>query len=150
MSYIDQEKHASTPATPSVNFTRLYPKDVAGVTRLFYKDDAGNEYMLGQGLIAGGTANQVLAKVTNADYDVAWTNVTASGVTSINSQTGAVTIATGTTGTNFNIAAAAGTVTLNLPVASATNTGKLSSTDWTTFNNKVDYVTSIVNALIFG
>ena len=46
---------------------------------------------------------------------------------------------TGTSGTDFNIASATATHTFNLPVASATNTGKLSSTDWSTFNGKVPY-----------
>ncbi len=47
---------------------------------------------------------------------------------------------TGTTGTDFNIQnspiTSSGNLEFNLPVASATNTGKLSSTDWNTFNNK--------------
>ena len=50
-----------------------------------------------------------------------------------------VSIATGTTGTNVNATGTvttSGTLTVNIPVASATNTGKLTSTDWTTFNNK--------------
>jgi len=45
-------------------------------------------------------------------------------------------LATGTTGTDFNISSVTNTHTFNLPVASATNTGKLSSTDWNTFNDK--------------
>jgi hypothetical protein len=45
-------------------------------------------------------------------------------------------LTTGTSGTNFSIVSSGDTHTFNLPVASATNTGKLSSTDWSTFNNK--------------
>ena len=45
-------------------------------------------------------------------------------------------ITTGTSGTNFNIVSSGDTHTFNLPVASAINTGKLSNTDWSTFNNK--------------
>jgi len=49
---------------------------------------------------------------------------------------------TGTTGTDFNVSGSpittSGTLTFNLPTASATNTGKLSSTDWSTFNSKTD------------
>jgi hypothetical protein len=48
-------------------------------------------------------------------------------------------LTTGTSGTNFNIASSGDTHTFNLPIASATNTGKLSSTDWSTFNGKVPY-----------
>jgi hypothetical protein len=52
-----------------------------------------------------------------------------------------VGLATGTTGTDVNVTGSpitgAGTITLNIPTASATNRGVLSSADWTTFNNKV-------------
>ena len=46
--------------------------------------------------------------------------------------------ATGTSGTDFAISSVTDTHTFNLPTASATNTGKLSSSNWTTFNNKID------------
>lgn len=46
-------------------------------------------------------------------------------------------IATGTSGTDFAVAHTANTITFNLPTASAANRGALSTTDWTTFNNKV-------------
>ena len=47
-------------------------------------------------------------------------------------------LATGTAGTDFAILHGAGLVTFNLPVASTTNTGKLSNTDWDTFTAKED------------
>ena len=66
------------------------------------------------------------------------------GITAINSLTGAVqTLATGTTGTDFGISSSGTAHTFNLPIASATNTGKLSSTDWSTFNNKVPQTRTI-------
>ena len=71
------------------------------------------------------------------------TNGTSGGVTSVNSLTGALTITTGTSGTDFGVNSSGTTITLNLPVASATNTGKLSSTDWSTFNNKVSTTRTI-------
>jgi hypothetical protein len=59
------------------------------------------------------------------------------GLTSLNNLTRQVQfLATGTSGTDFNISSSTATHTFNLPVASATNTGKLSSTDWSTFNSK--------------
>jgi len=59
------------------------------------------------------------------------------GLTALNGLTDQVqNFATGTTGTDFGITSAGSTHTFNLPVASATNTGKLSSTDWSTFNGK--------------
>jgi len=45
-------------------------------------------------------------------------------------------LTTGTSGTDFTIASTGDTHTFNLPIASAANTGKLSSTDWSTFNAK--------------
>lgn len=72
---------------------------------------------------------------------------TPSSLTSINGQSGpAVSVVTGTTGTDFNIASAANTITLNIPTATSTNTGKLSSTDWTTFNNKEPAITAATSS----
>lgn len=45
-------------------------------------------------------------------------------------------LATGTSGSDFNIISSNDTHTFNLPTASASVRGALSSTDWTTFNNK--------------
>jgi hypothetical protein len=60
------------------------------------------------------------------------------GLTALNGLTEQVQyFATGTSGTDFNIASATATHTFNLPTASATNRGALSSANWTTFNNKI-------------
>jgi len=54
----------------------------------------------------------------------------------------------GTSGTDLSSTVANGTttpvITLNVPTASATNRGALSSTDWTTFNNKQSALTNPV------
>jgi hypothetical protein len=47
------------------------------------------------------------------------------------------TFATGTTGTDFGISSSGTTHTFNIPTASASNRGLLSSANWTTFNNKI-------------
>jgi hypothetical protein len=65
------------------------------------------------------------------------------GITAINSLTGAVqTLGVATSGTDFNISSSGTAHTFNLPTASATNRGALSSADWTTFNNKQNALTN--------
>jgi hypothetical protein len=60
------------------------------------------------------------------------------GIGAINGLTApAQYLVTGTSGTDFNISSLTDTHTFNLPVASATNTGKLSSSNWSTFNSKI-------------
>jgi hypothetical protein len=59
------------------------------------------------------------------------------GLNALNGLTSQVQyFATGTSGTDFGISSASDTHTFNLPTASATNRGALSSADWTTFNGK--------------
>jgi hypothetical protein len=68
-----------------------------------------------------------------------------SGLTALNGLTSQVQYLTvGTSGTDFAISSATDTHTFNLPTASATNRGALSSADWTTFNNKQNALTNPV------
>jgi len=74
------------------------------------------------------------------------------GITALNGLTDQVqNLAVGTSGTDFAISSATATHTFNLPTASATNRGALSSADWTTFNGKQDTITvNNVGALVNG
>ena len=64
------------------------------------------------------------------------------GLTALNNLTEQVQFfATGTSGTDFNISSTTATHTFNIPTASATNRGALSSADWTTFNAKQNAIT---------
>jgi hypothetical protein len=60
------------------------------------------------------------------------------GLTALNNLTAQVQFfATGTSGTDFAISSTTATHTFNLPTASGSNRGALSSADWTTFNSKI-------------
>lgn len=60
------------------------------------------------------------------------------GLSSLNGLTESTqNFAVGTSGTDFAISSAGSTHTFNLPTASATNRGALSSADWSTFNGKL-------------
>jgi hypothetical protein len=65
-----------------------------------------------------------------------------SGVSSINGLTEQTQyLAVGTSGTDFAINSVTDTHTFNLPTASATNRGALSSANWSTFNGKQNQIT---------
>jgi hypothetical protein len=69
------------------------------------------------------------------------------GLTALNGLTAQVqNLAVGTSGTDFAISSVTSTHTFNLPTASGTNRGALSSADWTTFNGKVASNTAITGA----
>jgi len=79
-------------------------------------------------------------------------------VTSNDQYTGTVTsvsaLTLGTTGTDLSSTVANSTttpvITLNVPTASATNRGALSSTDWSTFNSKAPGVTFTTSYVPYG
>ena len=82
------------------------------------------------------TASTILT-VTQQSGIMAGTGITGLG-TSGNAQTGATQVlATNGSGTDFNISSSGNTHTFNLPTASATNRGALSSANWSTFNSKL-------------
>jgi hypothetical protein len=72
------------------------------------------------------------------------------GLTALNNLTSQVQFfAVGTSGSDFNIASSVDTHTFNLPTASASNRGALSSADWSTFNNKENAITAGTTAQYF-
>jgi hypothetical protein len=99
-----------------------------------------NNIFFGKGASNGGVLawnNSIVRFYDLPDEDGTIALVGGSGVGSVTS-VAALTI--GTTGTDLSSTVANGTttpvITLNVPTASATNRGALSSADWTTFNNK--------------
>ena len=91
---------------------------------------------------SAGTSGQVFTSA-GPGATPTWTTPTTGTVTSV----AALTL--GTTGTDLSSTVATGTttpvITLNVPTASATNRGALSSTDWSTFNGKQDALVSGTN-----
>ena len=68
------------------------------------------------------------------------------GINALNGLTAQVqSLAVGTSGTDFAISSSTDTHTFNLPTASATNRGALSSANWSTFNGKQDALVSGTN-----
>lgn len=90
----------------------------------------------------GITVSTVGTTITIASTDIA------AAITSINGDiTPAQVLSVGTAGTSFAIVdAGSGSHVFNLPTASNTNTGALSSSDWSTFNSKQtagSYITAL-------
>ena len=72
--------------------------------------------------------------------------IAGTGMTALNGLSADVqTISTGTTGTDFNVVSSGSNHAFNLPTASATNRGALSSANWSTFNAKQDTLVSGTN-----
>jgi len=109
---------------------------------------------LASGIVtAGTTGSSTLIPVITVDTYGRVTNVT----TAANPQgtvTSVAALTLGTTGTDLSSTVANSTttpvITLNVPTASATNRGALSSADWTTFNNKANAFTYTTNYIPFG
>jgi hypothetical protein len=80
-----------------------------------------------------------------------WTTFNSKGTGTVTSVS-ALTL--GTTGTDLSSTVANSTttpvITLNVPTASATNRGALSSADWTTFNNKANAFTYTSTYIPYG
>jgi hypothetical protein len=73
------------------------------------------------------------------------------GLNALNGLTAQVqNFATGTSGTDFGISSATSTHTFNLPTASATNRGALSSGDWSTFNGKFNTPSGTTSQYVRG
>jgi len=73
------------------------------------------------------------------------------GMTSLNGSTnGSQTFATGTASTDFNIATSGFTHTFNLPDASASSRGALTSADWSTFNGKFSLPALTSGSVLFS
>lgn len=105
-------------------------------------------YGWGNHATAGYTPNTRTLTINGTAY-----NLTANRTWSVGTVTSVAALTLTTTGTDVSSTVANGTttptITLNIPTASATNRGALSSADWTTFNSKQPagtYLTSVAIA----
>ena len=141
------QKIDNTDAVTSVNgYTGtvvLTQSDIGGTVAVANGGTGQTSYTNGQILIGNTTGNTLTKTTLTAGTGITVTNSTGS-ITIANSTLGTVTsvaaLTLGTTGTDLSSTVANSTttpvITLQVPTASATNRGALSSTDWSTFNNK--------------
>lgn len=116
-------------------------KELTSIELTFVQNVAALSYVTGDILYYNGSVLTRLAIGGSGN-----TLVVAAGIPSWSSTAGTGTVTSvaaltiGTTGTDLGSSVANGTttpvITLNVPTASATNRGALSSTDWSTFNAK--------------
>ena len=101
-------------------------------------------YTDGQLLIGNSTGNTLTKSTLTAGTGISVTNaggsITIANTASGGTVTSVAALTLGTTGTDLSSSVANPTttpvITLNVPTASASNRGVLSSTDWSTFNSK--------------
>lgn len=106
---------SSAPSAPAIGNVRIYFKTD---DQLYYQGSDAVEHQL-TGTGGGG----------------------GSGITSLNGLTDTTqTFSTGTTGSDFGIVSSGGVHTFNIPNASGSSRGLLTSSDWTTFNNKLSSI----------
>ena len=98
--------------------------------------------------IAGDTntlSNIGNASLTNSAITINGTSTSLGGSINVGTVTSVAALTLGTSGTDLTSTVANGTttpvITLNVPTASASNRGALSSTDWSTFNAKQNAIT---------
>lgn len=117
----------------------------------------------GTGLSATPTSGQLLigngsgfaAATLTAGAGITVTNgagsiTLASSIPTINSLSGALTIAAGTSGSNIAINSSSTTITINIPDASTAARGALTASDWNRFNNKIGRNFTTGNTITFA
>jgi hypothetical protein len=128
---------ATKPVAPNhLVYIGIVERANAGNGQIYVKPQNGYELdELHDVLITSAANNDILQYETSSGL---WKNKTFPTLTS--GTVTSVAVAAGTTGSDINISGSpittSGTITINIPTASSTNRGALSSTDWTTFNQK--------------
>jgi hypothetical protein len=134
------------PGSASESFTNLTTTNLAvtGLTGFMYANGSGNvtaATTIPTTALSGTVTN---AQLANNTITINGSAIALGGSTSVGTVTSVAALTLGTSGTDLSSTVATGTttpvITLNVPTASASARGALSSTDWTTFNSKVSSV----------
>lgn len=107
----------------------------------------------GQLLIGNGTSFAIATITAGSGVTVtngAGTITLAAAIPTINSLSGALTIAAGTAGSDVAINSSSTTITINIPTATASARGALSSADFTIFKEKIGRALRNGNTITFG
>jgi hypothetical protein len=125
-----------------INGNNVYNKNSGGIG-IGTTNPTAQFHTTGDVRFQGIGSNTLNTKILTADANGNITTrllsnlIDGSAVTSINGiASSAQTFESGASGTDFNISSLGSVHTFNLPTASATNRGALSSADWSTFNGK--------------
>jgi hypothetical protein len=118
----------------------------------------GISYNNTTGVITNSAPDQVVALTASTGISVTGTypnfTITNTSPSSGGTVTSVAALTIGTTGTDLSSSVANSTttpvITLNVPTASATNRGALSSADWTTFNNKYNLPSLTSGSVLFS
>ena len=138
---------SATTATTATNATNVAVTDNTSSSATWYPT-----------LVSTTTGNLPVTTSSTKLSFVPSTGVLSANGVALTGNLGTVTsvaaLTLGTTGTDLSSTVATGTttpvITLNVPTASATNRGALSSADWTTFNGKAPAVTYTTNYVPYG
>lgn len=130
--------------TFNVNESNLTLSNLAGILTTAKGGTGVTTAANGQLLIGNGTgfglANITAGSnvtITNSAGGITISSSGSGGVSSVNTLTGDLFINAGSAGSDFAVNASGANITLNIPTATGTKRGLLSSTDWSTFNNKM-------------
>jgi hypothetical protein len=119
------------------------PLTSSGGTSPIISSQVTGSTLLGRSTLTAGIMEEITLG-TNLAFVGTTLNASGGGITTLNTLTAATqTMVVGTANNDFTITSGTATHTFDLPTASASKRGALSTTDWTTFNNKLSsaYVT---------
>lgn len=132
---------AQRPSSPANGFVR-YNTDLNGLE--VYANGTWTQVANGASPTATEDGKTLRWNNTTKQFDWFTAGAAGAGIMTLNGDgASAQTIAVGSAGTDFAISSSAGTHTLNIPSASATARGLLTSADWSSFNSKLSAISNV-------